>query len=54
VVRVAGSGHLIHDERASRDAYIEQLAVLLRRHACRRPAELDPKFTQLGGIGAQA
>jgi pimeloyl-ACP methyl ester carboxylesterase len=33
VVRVAGAGHLIHDERRSRATYAEHLAEFLGRHA---------------------
>jgi pimeloyl-ACP methyl ester carboxylesterase len=33
VVRVAGAGHGIHDERRHRDAYVAHLAAFLARHA---------------------
>jgi pimeloyl-ACP methyl ester carboxylesterase len=33
VVRVAGAGHSIHDERAGRDAYVERLRAFCGRHA---------------------
>ena len=33
VVRLAGAGHGIHDERRFRDAYVEHLAAFLRRYA---------------------
>jgi pimeloyl-ACP methyl ester carboxylesterase len=33
VVRLAGAGHGIHDERRFRDAYVEHLAAFLARHA---------------------
>lgn len=33
VVRVAGAGHSIHSEQASRATYVEHLAVFLRHHA---------------------
>jgi pimeloyl-ACP methyl ester carboxylesterase len=33
VVRLAGAGHGIHDERRFRDAYVQHLAAFLRRHA---------------------
>jgi pimeloyl-ACP methyl ester carboxylesterase len=33
VIRVAGAGHSIHDEIASRATYVEHLAAFLRKHA---------------------
>ena len=33
VVRVAGAGHRIHDEKAHRPAYVEQLTAFLAQHA---------------------